>query len=146
MELGAGVTGAIPLSTESGGFGALPMPNARVGVAQNSRWTLEGAFDIWPESNNSTTIYRVQARRQLGGALAPGSLQTPLTFGGAGGLSYRAYPEQRWQDSSGTVHVHPARSSWSAGPPMYPTVGIGVQKTVGAHLALRADVAAVVMP
>ena len=31
-------------------------------------------------------------------------------------------------------------------PPMLPTVGFGFQKTLGAHVALRADVAAIVIP
>jgi hypothetical protein len=29
---------------------------------------------------------------------------------------------------------------------MLPTVGIGVQKTLGAHVALRADLAAIIVP
>jgi hypothetical protein len=31
-------------------------------------------------------------------------------------------------------------------PPMLPTVGFGFQKTLGAHVALRADLAAIVVP
>lgn len=146
VELGAAFTGALPLSTDSDGFGVLPMPTARVGVALNSRWAIEGAFDIWPEPNNSTVVYRAQARWQLHAPSAPGSLQTHLTFGGAGWVSYQAWPERRWQDRSGTMHVNPARSIWDVGPPIFPTVGVGFQKTVRAHLALRADVTAVVVP
>jgi len=146
VELGGGFTGAVPLSTDSEGFGVLPVINSRVGVALKPGWALEGAFDIWPDSYGATTIYRAQARWQLGGASASGRLQTHLTFGGAGWLSRRSYPESRWQDPSGTTHVYPARSSWSAGPPIYPTIGIGVQKTLGRHAALRADLAAIVTP
>ena len=35
---------------------------------------------------------------------------------------------------------------WGGMPPVYPTVGVGFQKTLGAHVALRADVAAVIIP
>jgi hypothetical protein len=146
VELGGGFTAAVPLSTDSEGFGILPMANARGGVALNARWALEGAFDFWPDSNGFTSVYRAQVRRQLKGDATPGSLRTHLTFGAAGWFSHRSYPGYRWQEASGAMYVYPKRSYWSAGPPMYPTVGVGVQKTLGAHLALRADLAAIVIP
>jgi hypothetical protein len=33
----------------------------------------------------------------------------------------------------------PAASGWNVDPQMYPTVAFGVQRTLGSHLAVRAD-------
>jgi hypothetical protein len=146
VEFGGGITVGMPLSTDSEGFGALAMAHARAGVALNSRWTLEAAFDIWPESSGSTAVYRAQARWQITSHAAPDSLRTHLTFGAAGAIEHDSYPATHWQDASGRTYGYPARSSWSASPPMLPAIGLGVQKTLGAHLALRADLTAIIVP
>ena len=146
VDLGGGFTSAIPLSTDSEGFGMVALLNVRAGAALTRRWALEGAFDIMPGASGSTVLYRGQARWQTKADAAPGSLRTHVTFGASGWLNYRSYPESRWQDASGAVHVYPARTYWNAGPPVYPTVGFGAQKTLGARVALRADVAAIVVP
>ena len=146
IELGGGFTSAIPLSTDSEGFGMVALLNVRAGVALTRRWALEGAFDIMPGASGSTVLNRGQARWQTKADAAPGSLRTHVTFGASGWFNYRSYPESSWQDASGAVHVYPARTYWNAGPPVYPTVGFGAQKTLGAHVALRADLAAIVVP
>jgi hypothetical protein len=91
-------------------------------------------------------IYRAQARWLVRGAAGAGRLQPHLTFGTAGAFAYESDPEYRWRDASGAIHVEPARSYWNGIAPIFPTVGVGFQKTLGAHVALRADVAAIVVP
>jgi len=146
VDLGGGFTSAIPLSTDGEGFFLAPMVNARVGVALNPRWALEGAFDTWPASGDALIVYRAQARWLFGGAAAPGRLQPHLTFGGAGGIEHETWGPYQWRDAAGTIHQEPRVSRWNVMPPIFPTVGIGFQKTLGGHVALRADVAAIVMP
>lgn len=146
VELGGGFTGAIPVATEGEGFHLAPMLNARVGVALNRRWALEGAFDLWPESDDVLIIYRAQARWLVRGAAAPGRFQPHVTFGSAGGIEHESRGSVQWRDSFGVVHDEPRVSRWSAIPPIFPTVGVGVQKTLGAHMALRIDVAAIIIP
>jgi hypothetical protein len=146
VEMGGGVTFTMPISTDGVGVVPLPMADARAGVALNRRWTIEGIVDVWPEGNGTTTIYRAQARWQLPGEAAPGRWRAYVTFGGAGWISHRSYPESRWQDFAGTVYVNPARSYWNASAPIYPTVGFGAQKSLGARIALRVELAAVVIP
>ena len=124
----------------------MPMVNARVGAALNTRWSIEGTFDTWPESNGAMVIYRAQARWLFRGVADAGRLQPHLTFGTAGAITYESDPEYRWRDGSGATHVEPARSYWNGIAPIFPAVGIGFQKQLGAHVALRTDLSAIIVP
>ena len=145
FDVGGGFTLAVPASTDGESLFAWPLASAHAGVALTPRLALEGAFDVHPQPHDVTTFYRAQVRWRLCGA-ASGSLTTHLTAGGTGWFSYESQPEYRWRDADGHEEVFPAQSYWSGGPPIYPAIGIGLQKPLGARLALRADVAAVIVP
>ena len=145
FDLGGGFTLGVPASTDGESLFAWPLAHARAGVALTSRLALEGVFDIYPQPHDITTFYRAQVRWRLCGA-ERGGLSTHLTAGGTGWFSYESQPEYRWRDADGHEEVFPAQSYWSGGPPIYPAIGIGLQKPLGARLALRADVAAVIVP
>jgi hypothetical protein len=72
---------------------------------------------------------------------AGGGFEPHLTFGGAGFVSRWSHPayDYRRYDNGEMVHMN-AASGWNVDAPMYATVGIGVQKRLGSHLALRADI------
>jgi hypothetical protein len=143
VELGGGLAAGIAVSSEgAGGFPALA--NARVGVAINPTWAIEGVFDIWPESADyALVLYRAQARWQFAGGSKPGALRAHLTFGATGMFEHEKYDGWEWRSPDGTLYSVPGYDRWNGAWPIYPTVGIGVQKVLGAHIALRADVAAV---
>ena len=146
VELGGGLGLGVGIVTDEPGVAALFLPGARVGTALNARWALEGVFEFMGGEGDLVTVYRVQARWLFRGPAAPGRLQPHLTFGGAGGIEYDTWGPYEWRDSTGTIHREPRQSRWNMLPPMLPTVGFGFQKTLGAHAALRADLAAIVVP
>lgn len=145
FDVGGGFTLGIPASTDGGSLFAWPLANAHAGVALTSRLAIEGVFDIDPQPHDVTAFYRVQMRWRLCDP-APGGLSAHLTAGGTGWLSYESQPEYRWRDANGNEEVFPAQSYWNSGPPVYPAIGIGLQKPLGARLVIRADVAAVIVP
>lgn len=145
FDVGGGFTLGVPASTDGESLFAWPFASAHAGVALTPRMALEGVFDVHPQSHDITTLYRAQVRWRLCGT-TPGGLSTHFTAGGTGWFSYESQPEYRWRDADGREEVFPAQSYWSGGPPVYPAIGVGLQKPLGARLALRADVAAVIVP
>jgi hypothetical protein len=91
-------------------------------------------------------LYRAQARWQFAGGSKPGALRTHLTFGTTGVVEHESYEGHEWRAPNGVLYSTPGYNRWNAMWPIYPTVGIGVQKVLGAHFALRADVATVIVP
>jgi hypothetical protein len=89
-------------------------------------YTIQGCYRLRPVDGRRTTIF--------------------ATFGGSGGFSRHRSREFRYTLSDGTERVYPSRTSSSVSLPIVPTVGVGFQRDVGAHLAVRADVQAVVCP
>jgi len=146
VELGAGLGLGVGLVTDEPGAAALFLPGARVSTAFNPRWALEGAFDFMGDDSSLAVIYRVQARWRPGGAGDAGRLQPHCTFGGTGVFEHETWGPYQWSDQTGTVHTTPRQTRWNVMPPMLPTVGIGFQKTLGSRVALRADLAAVIVP
>jgi hypothetical protein len=146
VEFGGGFTGAVPYVSDVAGTTFIPMGNARVGFGLSDRWSLEGAFDFRSVSDGFATVYRAQAVYRLGGHSKPGTLRTHVTIGGAGSVERRTFPGYSWQDASGPLYAYPAHTYWSASLPMYPTAGFGLQKTLGPHIAIRGDIAAIIVP
>lgn len=69
-----------------------------------------------------------------------------VVAGTTGWYSRRSWPEYRWVDpSNGHVEVIPAQSSVEFLPPVFPRVGIGVQKSIGSRVAVRAELTAIVV-
>ena len=103
-------------------------------------WDLEGAFDFRSFEQGLGGVYRIQARWRLPARSRDGSFQTHVAFGGAGFVSRWSHPAYDYEDyyTHEMRHV-PAASGWSVDAPMYPTATFGVQKTLGARLAVRAD-------
>jgi hypothetical protein len=145
VDVGGGFALGVPASTDGGSLFAWPLANAHAGVALNSRLALEGVFDIHPQPHDITAFYRIQVRWRLCDP-APGGLAAHLTAGGTGWFRYESQPAYRWRDANGNEEVFPAQSYWNGGPPVYPAIGIGLQKPLGTRVALRADVAAVIVP
>ena len=146
VEFGAGLGLGVGLASGESGAAALFLPGARVGTAINPRWALEGVFDVMGDDSSLAVIYRVQARWRFRGPAAAGRLQPHVTFGGTGVFEHETWGPYQWRDQTGTVHEEPRHSSWNVLPPMLPTVGIGFQKTLGSRVALRADLAAIIVP
>ena len=146
FELGAGLGLGVGLASDESGVASLFLPGARVSTALNPRWALEGVFDVMGDDSSLAVIYRVQARWRFRGAADAGRLQPHFTFGGTGVFEHETWGPYQWRDQTGTVHAVPRHSSWNVMPPMLPTVGIGFQKTLGSRVALRADLAAIIVP
>lgn len=146
VELGASLGLGVGMVSDEPGAAALFLPGARVSTALNPRWALEGVFDVMSDDSSLAVIYRVQARWRFRGAADAGRLQPHFTFGGTGVFEHETWGPYQWRDQTGTVHSTPRQSRWDVMPPMLPTVGFGVQKTLGAHIALRADLAAIIVP
>jgi hypothetical protein len=146
VELGAGLGLGVGLVSDAPGAAALFLPGARVSTALNRRWALEGVFDVMSDDSSLAVIYRVQARWQFSGAADAGRLKPHFTFGATGAFEHQTWGPYEWRDQTGTVHATPRESRWNVTPPMFPTVGFGVQKTLGARIALRADLAAIIVP
>ena len=147
VELGGGAgIGLGWFSGEPGGLATF-LPSARVSTAFTPRWGLEGVFDFLSDGDGDlTVVYRVQARWRFKGEAAPGRLQPHLTIGATGSLARETWGPYEWRDTTGALHQVPRQTSWSMMPPWLPTVGFGIQKTLGAHVALRADLAAIIVP
>jgi hypothetical protein len=146
VELGAGLGLGVGLASDESGGASLFLPGARVSTALNPRWALEGVFDVMSDDSSLAVIYRVQARWRFRGAADAGRLQPHITFGGTGVFEHETWGPYEWRDQTGTVHAVPRQSRWNVLPPMLPTVGIGFQKTLGSRVALRADLAAIIVP
>jgi hypothetical protein len=146
VELGASLGLGVALAPGDPGAAVRFLPGARVSTAINPRWALEGVFDVMADDDDLAVIYRIQARWRFRSNHEAGTLRTHLTFGTTGGFEHSTWGPSQWRDATGTLHQEPRRESWSVMPPILPTVGIGLQKTLGAHLALRADLAAIVVP
>jgi hypothetical protein len=136
VELGAGA--AWYLDANQGA--AIAFADTRATVRVSRSWDLEGAFNFRSFEQGLGGLYRIQARWRLPVRSSDGSLQTHLAFGGAGFISRWSIPAYDYEDYYTHEMQHqPAASAWSVDPPMYPTVAFGVQKVLGAHLAIRAD-------
>jgi hypothetical protein len=146
VDLGGSLGLGVGWVSDEPGAAAIFLPGGRVGVALNRRWALEGVFDVMAGDNDLAVIYRAQARWLFRGAAAPGGLQPHLTFGGTGGFERDTWGPFEWRDAAGVLHREPRQSDWNFMPPILPTIGIGVQKTLGAHFALRTDLAAIFVP
>jgi len=146
VEAGAGVGLGVVLVSDEPGAAALFLPGARVSAAFNPKWALEGVFDFMGDDSSLAVIYRVQARWRFRGASDSGRLQPHLTFGATGAFEHETWGPYEWRDQTGAVHTVPRQSDWNGIPPWLPTVGVGVQKTLAARLALRVDLAAIIVP
>jgi hypothetical protein len=122
--------------------GAPSLADVRATVAVSRNWAVEGVLSFSPQSDGTYGIYRVHAKwRFLDGAGSAG-VEAHLTFGGAGFFSHWSFPAYSWTDSrTGQNYNYGGDSGWSVDAPIYPTVGFGVQKRLGSHLAVRADLA-----
>ena len=136
VELGAG--GAWFLAANAPG--ALTLVDTRATLRLTRTWDVEGVVTLRPGDNGYGGIYRIQARWRLPLRSSDGSLQTHLAFGGAGFILRWSHPAYDYKDyyTHEMRHV-PAASGWNVDYPMYPTAAFGVQKVLGAHLAVRAD-------
>jgi hypothetical protein len=135
VELGAGAAWFLDA-------GAPSLADVRATVAVSRNWAIEGALSFSPQSDGTYGVYRIDAKWRLFDGSGPGGLQTHLTFGGAGFVSHWSYPAYTWTDPrTGETYSYGGDSGWSMEAPTYPTVGFGVQKRLGAHLAVRADLA-----
>jgi hypothetical protein len=140
VEVGGGMAWQIPVTSNGGG--AWASANLRAGVALNRTWALEGVFDLRTSNYAAGGFYRIQAKWAPAAWERPG-LRTHITFGGGGSYALWSRPQYRYTDyDTGQPAVMPASSGWQWGAPMLPNVGIGVQKTLGEHLAVRADITA----
>ena len=146
VELGASLGLGVGMVSGEPGAAALFLPGARVSTALNPRWALEGVFDVMADDDDLAVIYRIQARWRFRSNHEAGTLRTHLTFGATGSFEHDTWGPYQWRDAAGTLHQEPRRENWNVMPPILPTVGFGVQKTLCAHVALRADLAAIVVP
>ena len=146
VELGASLGLGVGMVSGEPGAAALFLPGARVSTALNPRWALEGVFDVMADDNSLAMIYRIQARWRFRSSHEAGTLRTHLTFGTTGSVEHETWGPYQWRDATGAIYQEPQQWRWSVMPPILPTVGFGVQKTLGAHIALRADLAAIVVP
>ena len=135
VELGAGAAWFLDA-------GAPSLADVRATVAVSRKWAVDGVLSFSPQSDGTYGVYRIDAKWRVFDGAGPGGLQAHLTFGGAGFVSHWSYPASSWTDpSTGQHYSFGGYSGWSVQPPWYPTVGVGVQKRLGAHLAVRADLA-----
>jgi hypothetical protein len=146
LELGGGLGLGVGVVSDEPGATALFLPGARVSAAINPRWAIEGAFDFMSDDSSLAVLYRVQARWHFRGEAAQGRLQPHFTFGATGSFEHETWGPYEWRDQTGAVYQTAQQSRWNVMPPMLPTIGFGFQKTLGAHVALRADLAAIVVP
>ncbi len=139
VEFGAGA-GYLAVPNDPGE--GLSLVTGRVGVALTRTWSVEGSVDFATEAFESDDVfgfYQVQALWRFHEGRHPGDLQMFLTVGAAGTFDHESWDEFRWTDEQGRVHVYPAGSDTHVDPPWYPTAGIGFQKALGAHAALRGE-------
>jgi len=136
VELGAGGAWYVGVSQDA----PIAFADTRATVRVSRGWDLEGAINFRSFDQNLGGIYRIQARWRLPLRSSDGSLQTHLAFGGAGFILRWSHPAYDYKDyyTHEMRHV-PAASGWNVDYPMYPTAAFGVQKVLGAHLAVRAD-------
>jgi hypothetical protein len=136
VEVGAGAAWYVDLNQDA----PIAFADTRATVRVARNWDLEGAFNFRSFEQGLGGIYRIQARWRLPVRSADGSLQAHLAFGGAGFISRWSIPAYDYENYITHEMQHqPAASGWNVDAPMYPTVAFGVQKVLGAHLAIRAD-------
>lgn len=111
--------------------------DTRVGVKLTERWSVEGLVHFMPEAAPDVEgFYRVQALWRVGRQ----RFQPFLSVGAAGEFQHYSWPDYEMRDQGGQVlWSQRAGSEFSMTPPWYPTVGIGFEKVVAAHLAIRAE-------
>jgi hypothetical protein len=116
------------------------MVDTRVGVKLSRNWSLEGLVHFMPEAGSDIAgYYRAQALWRIG----RNSFQPFVAFGGAGEFRRYSWPEYEWSDYyTGEPRVTPAGSNFSIDPPWYPTAGVGFEKILASHVAVRAEVTA----
>lgn len=144
---------AQPRVEVGGGFGLLVDPNGvlkgygpRVTVNVNDRIAVESGFEIngnghrWPESFwGGLHVTQVKYAVRPGDAtharvFVTGGLLGSFSHGHVDGFQYTRY--------DGTVESIPSRTFSSLAERLTPTVGVGVEHSVGRHIGLRADVLA----
>jgi hypothetical protein len=137
VEVGAGGSvffsgGTMPYTTG--------MVDTRAGVKLSRSWSLEGLVHFMPEAGSDIAgYYRAQALWRIG----RNSFQPFVTFGGAGEFRRYSWPEYEWSDYyTGEPRVTPAGSNFSIDPPFYPTAGVGFEKILASHVAVRVEVTA----
>ncbi len=139
VEVGVG-TGTLVYLPIDEGTSPLVL-GTRVSVALSRRWAIEGVVDILDEGDDAQAfLYRAQARWRFHDR---NGFSAFLTMGASGWVDRYTTPEYRWQDGTGPVHVQPSQTHVDASAPIYPSVGLGVQKTLGAFVALRAELTTV---
>ncbi len=118
----------------------------RVGVAVTRRWRIEGLMDLaGMDPDGVGGLCAVQIRWSPIGMTSQG-FEPFVLAGTTGWYSRRSWPEYRWvEPGSGQVEVIPAYSSVEFLPPVFPRVGIGVQKSIGSRVAVRAELTAFVV-
>jgi hypothetical protein len=137
VELGVGAAWFV----NGANGGTTPLGDARVSFAFSRSWAIEGGLAFRPARSGFDGLYRIQAKWRL--PIGTDTLRPHLTFGGAGFISRWSHPAGSYYDArSGEAYTWAARSGWSVDPPIYLTVGVGVQQRLGKRVALRADLAA----
>jgi hypothetical protein len=118
----------------------------RVGVAVTRRWRIEGLMDLAGMDEDSVGgLCAFQIRWSPIGMTASG-IEPFVVAGTTGWYSRRSWPESRWVDpGTGQVDVTPAQTSVEFLPPVFPRVGIGVQKSIGSRAAVRAELTTIVV-
>ena len=142
VELGGGLTWLVPVVDPTSPTACV---DTRIGVALTRTWALEGGLNLHAGRGDTLGAYRIQARWRFLGADTPDRLQAHLLVGAGGTFQRWSSPgyDYRRYGTGELIHV-PGYSGSSVTGPISPGVGVGVQKTLGPHLALRADLVAAV--
>lgn len=118
----------------------------RVGVALTRRWRIEGLMDLAGMDGDGVGGLCAAQIRWSPVGMTSGGFEPFVLAGTTGWYSRRSWPEYRWvEPSTGQVEVIPAQSSVEFLPPVFPRVGIGVQKSIGSRVAVRAELTAIVV-
>jgi hypothetical protein len=142
VEVGGGLTWLVRLPDPTS---AVACVDARAGVALSRTWALEGGVNLHMDDGDYLGTYRIQARWRFYGAENPGGLQAHLLLGAGGAFGKWSSPGYDYTNyATGQVIHVPGHSDSSVTGPSTPGIGLGVQKILGPHLALRADLVAAV--
>lgn len=134
LEFGLGSSNLFALgTTPTSDF----MLDGRVGLTLSRRWSLEALVHVPPPDDYGFGgCYRIQAVCRIGRA----NLQPFIAFGGAGEMNYDKWRDYTARDSAGNVlWTRTAGSDFGGTAPYYPVLTVGVQKALGSHLAIRAE-------
>jgi hypothetical protein len=136
-EFGVGVNWLIPIYSDySTDEFSEPTGHVRITWPFARHFSLEGITTIGRRTDDYSSrtegLYVVQVQQRLGGS--DHSLQTFVTYGGAGYYSHVVY---RAASFNGVTMPHGSFSKIE--PPVATTVGVGVQQRLARRLAIRVD-------